>query len=90
MALRNPKPIHPGTVLAEIYMKELGLNQTQLANKLNCAHRKVNEIVNGKRSITPEFALALERVLGASAEMWVRMQAEYDLQIARRKSKKAA
>jgi addiction module HigA family antidote len=39
----------------------------------------VNEIVNGKRGVSPEFALVLERELGTSAEMWVRMQADYDL-----------
>jgi addiction module HigA family antidote len=41
--------------------------------------KKINEIVNGKRGISPEFALGLEEAIGASAEMWVRMQAEYDL-----------
>ena len=85
MAVTNPKPMHPGRVLSEIYMQEMGLNQTQLAAKIGCAHRKINEIVNTKRSITPAFALDLERVLGTSAEMWIRMQAEYDLARARLK-----
>ena len=76
--------------MAEIYMAEMGLNQSQLAQKLGCAHRKINEIVNGKRAITPEFAIALEKKLGTSAEMWVRMQADYDLYIARQKSDDAA
>jgi addiction module HigA family antidote len=78
--------MHPGTVLNEIYMKELGLNQSQLAAKCGCTPRKINEIVNGKRSISPEFALILEKALGTTAEMWVRIQAEFDLAIARRKS----
>jgi addiction module HigA family antidote len=84
--IKNPKPMHPGTVLSEIYMKELGLNQSQLAARCGCTPRKINEIVNGKRSISPEFALILEKVLGTTAEMWVRIQAEFDLAIARRKS----
>lgn len=84
--IKNPKPMHPGTVLNEIYMKELGLNQSQLAAKCGCTPRKINEIVNGKRSISPEFALILEKVLGTTAEMWVRIQAEFDLAIARRKT----
>ena len=46
--------------------------------------RKINEIVNQKRGISPEFAIVLEKVVGTSAEMWVRMQAEYDLWRARR------
>jgi len=77
--------MHPGRVLAEVYMAELGLNQSQLAEKIGCAHRKVNEIVNGKRGVTADFALDLERVLGTTAEMWVSMQAAYDLWQARQK-----
>ena len=83
--IKNPKPIHPGQVLAEIYMKEMGLNQTHLAYLCNCSHRKINEIVNGKRGISPSFAIVLEQVLKTSAEMWVRMQAEYDLWKARQR-----
>jgi addiction module HigA family antidote len=64
----------------------MSLNQSQLAEKCGCSPRKINEIVNGKRSITPEFALVLEKVLKTSAEMWVRSQAEYDLWIARKKA----
>ena len=88
--LTNPKPLHPGLVLAEVYMSEMGLSQSDLARKLNCAHRKINEIVNGKRRITPEFALELEKAIGTTADMWVRMQAEYDLFVARKKNKTAA
>mgnify|MGYP001092976683 CR=1 FL=1 len=83
--IENPLPLHPGQVLSEIYMTELGLNQTSLARKCGCAARKINEIVNGKRGISPSFALTLESVLGTSAEMWVRMQAEYDLWEARKR-----
>jgi antitoxin HigA-1 len=83
--IKNPKPMHPGVVLNEIYMREMGLNQSQLAEKCRCSPRKINEIVNGKRAISPDFALVLERVLGATAEMWVRIQAEYDLWVARKR-----
>lgn len=83
--IKNPKPLHPGQVLDEVYMKEMNLNQSQLAAKCKCSPRKINEIVNGKRSISAEFALVLEKVLGTSAEMWVRMQADYDLWIARKR-----
>ena len=82
--IKNPKPMHPGQVLFEIYMKEMGLNQSQFAEKCKCSPRKINEIVNGKRAISPEFALVLEKVLGTTAELWVRMQAEYGLSIARK------
>ena len=81
--VKNPKPMHPGVVLSEVYLKEMGLNQSQFAEKCRCSPRKINEIVNGKRAVSPQFAIDLERVLGTSAEMWVRMQAEYDLWVAR-------
>jgi addiction module HigA family antidote len=84
--IKNPKPKHPGVVLKEVYMKEMNLNQTQLSEKCGCSHRKINEIVNGKRSISPEFAIVLEKALGTTAEMWVRIQAEYDLWQARAKA----
>jgi len=84
--IKNTKPLHPGVVLREIYMAEMGLNQTQLAQKCGCSHRKINEIINGKRGISPQFAIVLEKVLGTSAEMWARMQAEYDLWQARQKA----
>lgn len=84
--IKNPKPMHPGVVLNEVYMKEIGLNQSQLAEKCKCTPRKINEIVNGKRAISPDFALVLEHVLGTTAEMWVRIQAEYDLWLARKKA----
>ncbi|MBY0384410.1 HigA family addiction module antidote protein [bacterium] len=83
--MKNPKPMHPGIVLTEIYLQEMGLNQSQFAEKCGCSPRKINEIVNGKRSVSPDFALVLENVLGTSAEMWVRIQAEYDLWMARKR-----
>jgi addiction module HigA family antidote len=84
--IKNLKPLHPGQVLDEIYMKEMKLNQSQLATLCKCSPRKINEIVNGKRGISPEFALVLEKVLGTTAEMWVRMQADFDLWNARKKA----
>jgi len=84
--ITNPLPLHPGKVLSEIYMSQMSLNQSALAKLCNCSSRKVNEIVNGKRGISPSFAIILESVLGTSAEMWVRMQAEYDLWEARQKA----
>ena len=82
--LKNPYPSHPGEILSGIYLSQMGWSQTRLAEELGCAHRKVNEIVNGKRAISPEFALDLEAVLNTEAEMWVRLQAEFDLHRARK------
>ncbi|PIP90112.1 MAG: addiction module antidote protein, HigA family [Bdellovibrionales bacterium CG12_big_fil_rev_8_21_14_0_65_38_15] len=83
--IQNPLPLHPGKVLSEVYMAEMNLNQTTLAALCECSPRKINEIVNGKRGISPSFAITLEDKLGTTAEMWVRMQAEYDLWEARQK-----
>jgi len=84
--IENPKPMHPGKVLSEIYLAEMGLNQSEFARRCGCSARKINEIVNTKRGISPQFALTLESELGTSAEMWVRMQAEYDLWLARERA----
>ena len=81
--VKIPNPLHPGQVLSEIYMVEMSLNQSELARRCGCYPRKINEIINGKRGISADFAIVLEDVLGTSAEMWVRMQAEYDLWEAR-------
>jgi len=78
--------MHPGQVLQEVYMNEMDLNQTTLAQLLGCSPRKINEIVNAKRGISAEFALVLEKKLKTSANMWVRMQAEWDLYQARTKA----
>jgi len=83
--ISNPSPLHPGIVLSEVYMTEMKLNQTALAKRCACSPRKINEIVNGKRGISPSFAIVLESVIGTSAEMWVRMQADHDLWKARLK-----
>ncbi|MCT4643041.1 MAG: HigA family addiction module antitoxin [Bacteriovoracaceae bacterium] len=84
--ISNPLPMHPGEVLANIYMIEMDLNQTTMAHLCECSPRKINEIVNKKRGISPAFAIILEEKIGTSAEMWVRMQAEYDLWEARQKA----
>ena len=83
--ISNPTPLHPGRVLSEVYMAEMHLNQTSLAKLCGCSPRKINEIVNGKRGVSPSFAITLESSIGTTAEMWVRMQAEYDLWEARLK-----
>jgi plasmid maintenance system antidote protein VapI len=49
--IKNPKPMPPWAVLSEIYMSEMNLNQSQLAEKCGCSPRKINEIVNGKRAV---------------------------------------
>jgi addiction module HigA family antidote len=76
-------PVHPGEILLEDFMKPLGLSQYMLAKRMGVYPRKVNEIVHGKRAITAETALRLARFFGTSAEVWMNLQAHYDLEIAR-------
>ena len=73
-------PIHPGEHLEEDFMVPLGISQTRLASDLGVPVRRVHEIVHGKRAITAETALLLARYFGTSAEFWMRLQADYDLQ----------
>lgn len=73
---------HPGTLLAE-EMEAREMTQKALAEALGWAPRRVGEIIRGHRPVTAEVALDLERVLGASARMWLRLQMTYDLAQAR-------
>lgn len=73
-------PVHPGEVLLEDFLKPLGISQYRLAKEMSVYPRKVNEIVQGKRSITADTALRLSRYFGTTAELWMNLQALYDLE----------
>ena len=75
-------PVHPGEILLEEFMKPLGLSQTRLGRDLGVSPRRINEIVHGKRSVTADSALRLSRYLGTSADFWLGLQADYDLDTA--------
>lgn len=81
---RDPKlgPIHPGEFLLEEFMKPLGLSQNALARALNVPPGRIGEIVNGRRGITGDTALRLERYFGSSAKMWLGLQVQYELEAA--------
>jgi addiction module HigA family antidote len=74
-------PIHPGEILLEDFMKPLGLSQYRVAKAIDVPPRRINEIVQGKRSVTPETALRLERYLGWPAQVWLNLQSHYDMQV---------
>ena len=76
-------PVHPGEILYEDFMKPLGITQYRLAKEMHVYPRRVNEIVHGKRAISADTALRLARYLGTSAELWMNLQAHYDLELAR-------
>jgi antitoxin HigA-1 len=75
-------PVHPGEILLEEFMQPLGLSQTRLGRDLGVSPRRINEIVHGKRSVTADTALRLSRYFGTSAEFWLGLQADYDLDVA--------
>lgn len=75
-----------GEFLKTMILEERGLTQKWLADKVQCSERKISEICNSKRAISPMFAIELEKVFGISAEFWVTMQARWDLQNARKKA----
>lgn len=76
-------PVHPGEVLLEDFLKPLGISQYRLAKAMKVYPRKVNEIVHGERRITANTALRLSLYFGTSAELWMNLQALYDLEKAR-------
>ena len=84
------KPSHPGELLQRLYLDEMEMTQTELAQKIGCRHAQVNLVINGKRGITPDFALNLERVLKVNAETWLNLQLKYDLWEARETQKRTA
>jgi len=73
-------PVHPGEVLLEDFLKPLGISQYRLAKDMKVYPRKINEIVHGKRAITADTALRLSHYFGTSAELWMNLQAHYDLE----------
>lgn len=75
-------PIHPGEVLLEDFMKPLGLSQYRLAQDLGVPPLRISQIVHGKRAVTADTALRLARYFGTSANVWMRLQARYDLEVA--------
>ena len=83
--------IRPGDILLEEYLKPLGLGQVDAARRLGMSLNRLNEIVLGKRGITADTALRLARFLRTSPQLWMRLQADWDLQQAiQRQTKKAS
>jgi len=76
-------PCRPGEVLREGFLKPLGMSQYALAKAIDVPQIRVSAIVNGKRAITPDTELSLARYFGTSPELWMGMQATFDLEMAR-------
>lgn len=72
-------PTHPGEMLLEEFLKPMGLSQSQFAAHLGVSFPRLNELIRGKRGVTPDTALRLARVLGMSADFWLGLQLDWDL-----------
>ena len=78
----NRPPTHPGEMLLEEFLTPMGINQKQLADSIHVPYQRVNEIVNGRRGITPSTALRLAKFFDMSADFWMNIQLRWDLYFA--------
>lgn len=72
-------PTHPGEMLLEEFLNPMGMTQRQLAAAIHVPYQRVNEIINGKRGVTPATALRLARFFGMSAGFWMNLQLRWNL-----------
>jgi antitoxin HigA-1 len=79
-------PLHPGQILLKRAMEPLGISRNQLARDLDVPVGRISDITNGKRGITADTALRFGRYFGTGPELWLRLQAEYDIGVARASS----
>ncbi len=80
--MKKLDPIPPGEILLEEFLVPMGVSQTRLASDIDVPVSRVADIVNGRRAITADTALRLATYFGTSAQMWLNLQASYDLRLA--------
>ena len=78
----NRVPTHPGEMLLEEFLKPMALTQRELADAIHVSYQRINEIVNGRRGITPGTALRLAKFFGMTADFWMNLQLRRDLFLA--------
>ncbi len=89
--MRQPtNPLHPGEILAEEFLTPTGITQTAFAEKLGWTRARLNELINCKRGITADAALDLAEALGTTAQLWMNLQATYELDRARKRRERVA
>lgn len=87
--MKTHAPIHPGEILHEDFLVPLGLSEYRVAKDIGVPPRRINEIVKGKRAVTVDTALRLERYFGWPAEVWLNLQAHHDQQVTKESMKAA-
>ena len=80
--MKKIRPVHPGEILFEEFLKPLNISQNQLGRDLGVSPRRINEVIHGKRSITADTALRLSVYFSNSASFWLGLQMDYDLETA--------
>ena len=75
----NRPPTHPGEMLLAEFLEPLGLTQKHLADSIHVPYQRINEIINGKRGVTPSTALRLAKFFGVSSDFWLNLQLRWDL-----------
>ena len=80
----NRTPTHAGEMLLEEFLKPMSITQRELANAINVPYQRVNEIINGKRGITPSTALRLAKFFRVSPDFWMNIQLRWDLYFAKK------
>jgi antitoxin HigA-1 len=78
----NRTPTHPGEMLLEEFLNPMGLTQRELADAIHVPYQRVNDIVNGRRGITPSTALRLAKYFNTSADFWMNVQLRWDMYFA--------
>ncbi|MCP4678259.1 MAG: HigA family addiction module antidote protein [Deltaproteobacteria bacterium] len=89
--VRVPKfriPTHPGEMLLEEFLTPMSISQRELSEAIHVPYQRINEIINGKRGITPSTALRLARYFGVSEGFWMNLQLRFDLYRAKRLEEK--
>lgn len=81
MSVKKIKPIHPGEILKEEFIKPLKISEYRLAKDINVSPRRINEITHGKRAITADTALRLSKYFSNSPNFWLNLQSHYELEI---------
>jgi len=89
-ALPSRTPLHPGHFLESRFLTPLGISQTELANALGVSRRRVNEMVRGRRAITPDTAMRLARYFGTDPMFWMHLQLAWDMHAAARSAHTAS
>jgi addiction module HigA family antidote len=84
LGIPSRRPPQPGQFLESRFMKPLGISQTELAKALGVSRRRVNELINGRRAITPDTAVRLAMFFGNEAAFWMHLQVAWDMHTAAR------